>query len=103
MRVRRTVIISIATVLLVSLAAILLFVLKTKSETESLCKKAAADGGGGGMKTALITGAGGGIGAAAAKRLAADGFTPVLHSNTTDCTAAAEALHGIAVRADLSD
>lgn len=39
MRVRRTVIISIAAVLLVSLAAILLFVLKTKSETESFCKK----------------------------------------------------------------
>ncbi len=55
------------------------------------------------MKTAFITGAGGGIGAAIAKRLAADGCTPILHSHTKDCTAAAEELHGIAIRADLSD
>ena len=55
------------------------------------------------MKTALITGAGGGIGAAIAKRLAKDGYTPILHSNTKDCTAAAESLHGIALRADLAE
>ena len=55
------------------------------------------------MKTALVTGAGGGIGAAIANRLAADGYTVIFHSNTTDCGKSAEAVHGIAVRADLSD
>ena len=55
------------------------------------------------MKTALVTGAGGGIGSAIARRLAEDGYTVAFHSHTRDCTAAAEALHGIAVRADLSD
>lgn len=55
------------------------------------------------MKTALITGAGGGIGAAIAKRLAQDGYVPVLHSNTSDCTAAAREMGGIAVRADLAE
>ena len=36
------------------------------------------------MKTALITGAGGGIGSAIAKRLAEDGFTPILISGNNE-------------------
>ncbi len=55
------------------------------------------------MKTALITGAGGGIGSAIAKRLAEDGFTPILHSNTKDLRETAASLGGISIRADLGD
>ena len=55
------------------------------------------------MRTALITGAGGGIGSAIAAQLAADGFLPVLHSNTKDVSAFAASLGGIAVRADLGE
>ncbi len=55
------------------------------------------------MRTALVTGAGGGIGSAIAMRLASDGYTVIFHSHTKDCGKPAASVHGIAVRADLSD
>lgn len=54
------------------------------------------------MKTALITGASGGIGAAIAVRFAEDGFVPILHSCSQDVSSTAQALGGMAVRADLA-
>ena len=55
------------------------------------------------MRTALITGASGGIGAAIAERLAADGYTCVLHYGTHCPDALGERIGGIPVQADLAD
>ncbi len=54
---------------------------------------------------ALVTGASRGIGAAAAKRLAADGYTVIVHCNrnTEQAQAVADETGGIVMQADLAD
>lgn len=56
------------------------------------------------MKTVLITGAGGGIGSAMAEQFAQDGYFVILHyHHNTETKQLAEALHGFAIQADLSE
>ena len=57
------------------------------------------------MKTALVTGASRGIGEAIARKLSSDGFKVYMNYNNSreKALALAEELHGVAIKADVSD